>query len=108
MRLSEVLKHTDTFRQSQSAMCFGARCFHLPLWLQLVKFYLPSWDKAEPHTAPGNPQVLGPVIYKRGILALGHVELPKGLQIACYCRLARWDQPPSSHPDSPGTVTARS
>lgn len=66
MRLSEALKHADAFGQSRSAVCFGARRFHLPVWLQLqlVKFYLPSWDKAEPHTAPDNPQVLGPVIYK--------------------------------------------
>lgn len=28
--------------------------------------------------------------------------------MACYCRLARWDQPPSSHVGSLGTVTARS
>lgn len=66
MRLSEVLEHADAFGQSRSATCFGVRHFHLPVWLQLrhVKFYLPSWDKAEPHTAPGNPRVLGPVIYE--------------------------------------------
>lgn len=53
-------------RTGDAGACSGARRFQLPAWLplQLVKFYLPSWGKAEPHTAPGNPQVLRPVIYE--------------------------------------------
>lgn len=76
--------HRRLRTESWSATCFGVRRFHLPVWLQLrlVKFYLLNWDKAEAHTAPGNPPTLGPVIIQRSILALERTEPPKGLQIA--------------------------
>jgi len=45
-------------------------------------------------------------MYKEVFLALEHAQLPEGLKITSYYRLARWDQPPSSHPDSQGRVTA--